>query len=137
MSNHRQPKPSRRWLGAALTVALLALAGWLTARLLHDLDWAQVHATLSDYRASTLALALLAALVGYITVSLYDLVGRYYTGHTLAVKRVLAISFIGYTFSLNLGGMVGGVGFRYRLYSNAGMPVATAARVIGLSILGN
>jgi uncharacterized membrane protein YbhN (UPF0104 family) len=47
------------------------------------------------------------------------------------------VSFIGYTFSLNLGGMIGGVGFRFRLYANAGLPVTTAARVIGLSILGN
>jgi uncharacterized membrane protein YbhN (UPF0104 family) len=137
MSSRRRNRFSPRWIGVAFTVALLALVGWLTARLLHDLDWAQVSATLAGYSTSTLAMALLAASIGYIAVSQYDLIGRHYTGHTLPVRRVIAISFIGYTFSLNLGGMIGGMGFRFRLYSNAGFPAATAARVIGLSILGN
>lgn len=128
---------SGRWQGAAVTVALLALAGWLTSRQLHDMDWAEVSAVLGGYSTATAATALVAALIGYIAISQYDLVGRHYTGHSIAVPRVMGIAFIGYTFSLNLGGMIGGIGFRYRLYSNAGLSLGTTTRVIGLSIVGN
>ncbi|HEY6131744.1 MAG TPA: YbhN family protein, partial [Halioglobus sp.] len=115
----------------------MTLAGWLTSRRLRDLDWAEVSTALANYSGMSVAMALFCALMGYIAVSQYDLVGRHYTGHSLAVRRVLAISFIGYTFSLNLGGLIGGVGFRYRLYLNAGLPMTTITRIIGLSVLGN
>ncbi|MEZ5570301.1 MAG: YbhN family protein, partial [Halioglobus sp.] len=114
--------PKKTWqrvLGAAFTLALLVLVGWLTSRQLGDMDWADVSNAISSYSVLTLAVAFSAVLAGYAAVSQYDLVGRYYTGHSLPVRRVMAISFIGYTFSLNLGALIGGLGFRYRLYSKA------------------
>lgn len=126
-----------RWGKVGLTVALLTFAGWLTSRQLRDLNWADVSAASAEFSGTTIAIALLCALIGYIAVSQYDVVGRFYTGHKLAVRRVMAISFIGFTFSLNIGAFIGGMGFRYRLYSNADLSAATITKIIGLSVLGN
>ena len=60
--------------------------------------------------ASLLPAALLAA-ASYAVYSCYDLLSRHYTGHDLPTRRVICTTFISYAFNLNLGSLVGGLGF--------------------------
>ena len=47
-------------------------------------------------------------------------------GHQLGTPAVLATTFISYAFNLNFGSLVGGLAFRFRLYSRQGeLNVAT------------
>jgi hypothetical protein len=50
---------------------------------------------------------------------------------------VMGVTFISYAFNLNLGSLVGGVAFRYRLYSRWGSTTDTITRVLGFSMLTN
>ena len=123
----------RRLLIAGFFLVAAALL-WRYARLV---DWAAVGAAIADYPAPRLALAGAVSLTAYVLYCTLDLLARGYTGHRLRRLRVYAIAFVSYAFNLNLGGMVGGIGFRYRLYWRAGLDVATISRVIAFVIAGN
>ena len=49
----------------------------------------------------------------------------------------MLIAFISYAFSLNIGALVGGTGFRFRLYSHAGLGVGAISRVVIFSVGAN
>jgi uncharacterized membrane protein YbhN (UPF0104 family) len=67
----------------------------------------------------------------------YDLLGRAWTGHTLPARKVMAVTFVSYAFNLNLGALIGGFAFRYRLYSRLGLNNDAITRVLGLSLVTN
>jgi hypothetical protein len=74
---------------------------------------------------------------GTLACAGFDLIGRHVTGHGLGVPRTSLISFTGYFFSLNLGALVGGLAFRYRLYMPYGLSGFTISQIIGLSVVTN
>lgn len=131
-------RPSRwRRAGRILTVLLFLLVATLVASRLRALDWDAVGAGLRGYGLPTLALAALLSALSYATYSCYDLLGRRYTGHKVAPRRVMAIAFVSYAFNLNLGAWIGGIGFRYRLYSRHGLDNGRITRILGLSLATN
>lgn len=128
-----------RWskLRPWLAIGFLLLAVWLLWRYAHAIDWHEVGTTLAGYRPSQLALAATASLLAYALYCGFDVLARSWTGHRLPLPRVLAIAFVCYAFNLNLGAMVGGIGFRYRLYSRAGLRMAEISRIVAFAIAGN
>jgi uncharacterized membrane protein YbhN (UPF0104 family) len=87
-----------------------------------------------------LRVLLAASVLTLLTYGMYctfDLVGRYCSQHKLRTREVLGIGFISYAFNLNLGTIVGGVAFRYRLYGRLGLDAATITHVTVLSMLTN
>ncbi len=101
------------------------------------IEWSEVGQALQALPPGVLIIAGLLALLSYGIFSSYDLAGRHYTGHRLPVRSVVLVNFISYAFNLNLGAMVGGVAFRYRLYSKLGLEPGTTTRVITLSMITN
>lgn len=124
-------------LRRVLLSGFLLLAAVLLARYARDIQWREVGAAIGGYPPSRLMLTALASLVAYACYCGFDVLARAYTGHRLSLPRVLAIAFISYAFLLNLGGMVGGFGLRYRLYWQAGLGVATIARVAVFAVVSN
>ncbi len=124
-------------LKTAATVAIVAAAVVLVVRAARDIDWAGVLGALLSYDLATLAAAFALVIPGQLACACFDLVGRHATGHRLPVPRVMLISLTGYNFSLNLGALIGGLAFRYRLYAPYGIPPRTIAQIIGLSVLTN
>ena len=120
-----------------LIAAFLLLAAWLLWRQARSIDWREVVVALADYPHSQLVLAALAAVVAHACYCGLDLIARTYTRHHLPWPRVLAIAFVSYALTLNIGGTVGGIGFRYRLYSRDGLGVATISRIVAFAIAGN
>lgn len=120
-----------------LVAAFLLLAAWLLWRQARSIEWREVVAALADYPPSQLLLAALAALLAHACYCGLDLLARAYTRHRVPWPRVLAIAFVSYAFNLNIGGTVGGIGFRYRLYSRDGLGVATISRIVAFAIAGN
>lgn len=125
------------WLKRILTVAFFALVAVLIARYAQRIDWQEVWHSLTG-----LPLAVLAAAAGlcwgsHLLYSCFDQLGRHYTGHSLRPLRVMQVTFISYAFNLNFGSLVGGIAFRYRLYSRLGLDVPTITRVLTLSMLTN
>jgi uncharacterized membrane protein YbhN (UPF0104 family) len=131
---------SRRWWPWAkrgFTFAFFALVAWLTVRQARTVDWDAVWTTLRGYPAATLLLGAGLAAASHALYSTFDLLGRRYTGHALPARTVMTVTFISYAFNLNFGSLVGGVAFRYRLYSRLGLGNGQITRVLSISMLTN
>jgi len=130
----------RRWsrrAGRLIAFAFFAGAALLLADRARSIDWPAVGLALRSYQAPILLQALLLTALGHFVFSAYDLIGRRYAGHHLPARRVLAIAGVSYAFNLNLGAMLGGMGFRYRLYSRQGLGTRQILRVLALALATN
>jgi uncharacterized membrane protein YbhN (UPF0104 family) len=76
-------------------------------------------------------------LASYELYGTFDLMGKKLTGHELPRWRVFAIAMTSYAFNLNLGAIVGGAGFRYRLYTRHGLSPSRITEVLSFSLLTN
>ncbi len=131
------PSGWRRWLGPVIAVAFLGLVAWLIADHAKEIDWAQVGSAVAAYPWTTLAAAAAIVVASHFTYACYDLLARRYVGHKLPNGAVLGTAFVSYAFNLNLGSLVGGVGFRVRLYTKLGLDAAQIGRVIAFSLVTN
>ena len=125
------------WLRRVLTFASFALVAVFSIRYARTVDWGEVWAAITGTPAQVLLAAAALAAASHALYSCFDLLGRHYTGHRVPVRRVMGITFISYAFNLNMGSLVGGVAFRYRLYSHAGLGNAITTRILTLSMLTN
>jgi cardiolipin synthase len=129
---------SRGWhaaraFGLGFIALVLALLAWQASKV----QWTAVFAALRDYAPATLALAAVLAAASHLLYSGYDLLGRAWIGHRLALHRVMLVTFVSYAFNLNMGTLVGGFAFRFRLYSRLGLRPNEITRVLGLSLATN
>jgi hypothetical protein len=124
-------------LKKAATIAIVAVAVFLVVRGARGIDWAEVLGALRSYDLATLTAAFAIVLPGQLACACFDLIGRHATRHRIPVPRVMLISLTGYNFSLNLGALIGGLAFRYRLYAPYGLAPMTIAQVITLSVITN
>lgn len=125
------------WIRRLLTLAFFVLVAWLLVRGAREIEWAEVGTALRERPLASLVPAALVAAASYLVYGTYDLIGRRYSGHTLPKRRVLTIAFVSYAFNLNLGSLVGGIGFRHRLYSRLGLRDGEISRIIAFSMLTN
>ncbi|MBF2974217.1 UPF0104 family protein, partial [Pseudomonas aeruginosa] len=126
-----------RWLRRLLTLAFFVLVPVLLFLLVKNLDWQEVRHALGEYRPATLFLGLLLAAAGYTVFSSFDLLSRYYIGHSLPKRRVFTVAFVCNAFNLNLSSWVGAVALRYRLYSRLGLGIADITRILTFSLVTN
>jgi hypothetical protein len=122
------------WAVRLLTLVFFAAVAALLARQVRTIDWDTVMVTLRDYRAGTLALAGVFVVASYGAYAGFELAARRYSGHGLPAPLIGMVGAISYCFNLNLGAWLGGIGFRYRLYSQLGVRPSVTARVY-LSVL--
>lgn len=120
-----------------LLLAFFALVAVLLVRYARGVDWGEVRDSLLGLPREVLLLAAVLAAASHLLYSCFDLLGRRYTGHTLPTQRVMQVNFISYAFNLNLGSLVGGFAFRYRLYGRLGLKYGTITRILTLSMLTN
>ena len=125
------------WAKRLLTLTFFVLVAVLLWRYGRNVDWDDVLASVQDTPGPALLLAVALAATSHLLYSCFDLLGRYYTGHGLRTRVVMLVNFISYSFNLTLGSMVGGVAFRYRLYSRLGLDVGVITRVVTMSMLTN
>jgi glycosyltransferase 2 family protein len=123
----------RKWLAAAF---LLAVAVLLVNQA-RNVDWPEVARSIRGTDPLLLMAAIAIAAVSYLLYASYDVMARRYTGHALPTSRVAAIAMVSYAFNLNMGALIGGAGFRFRLYSRFGLPAATITRILSFSVISN
>src|SRR5688572_4723195 len=131
-NSHRWARVGR-WIMAAFVVAVVVLL----VRYARNVEWGEVAAAVGAYEAGTVVIAAALAALSFALYGSYDLAARAYVGHRLTTWRVLLIAFVSYAFNLNLGALVGGAGFRVRLYSRSGLRLADIGRVIAFSVATN
>ncbi|CAM5794602.1 lysylphosphatidylglycerol synthase domain-containing protein [Rhizobacter fulvus] len=120
-----------------LTITFFVLVLGLVAHQARSVDWTAVRTALLAYPLSTLLAAAALALASFTVYCSYDLIGRHQTKHDLPRWQVAAIGFTSYAFNLNLGSLVGGIAFRYRLYSRHGLATGVITQILALSMLTN
>lgn len=125
------------WLKHAATTTFFLLVGYLLVTQARTLEWGKVLASLQTYPVSAAWGGVALAAASYLLYSCFDLLGRHYTGHRLRTPTVMLLTFVSYAFNLNLGSVVGGVAFRYRLYSRLGLSLGVITRVMTFSMLAN
>jgi len=125
------------WLRRAAATVFFGLVAWLLVSQARTIEWSKVLSSLQDYPLSASWGAVALAAASYALYSCFDLLGRHYTGHWLRASSVMQLTFVSYAFNLNLGSVVGGIAFRYRLYSRLGLAMGTITRVISFSMLAN
>lgn len=125
------------WLKRGATALFFIAVAVLLGSQARTIEWGQVWASLQNYPPGTLLGAVVLALLSFTLYSCFDLLGRRYTGHALSAASVMTVTFVSYAFNLNLGSLVGGVAFRYRLYSRLGLRTGLITRVMTLSMLTN
>ncbi|ABE41991.1 lysylphosphatidylglycerol synthase domain-containing protein [Polaromonas sp. JS666] len=125
------------WLKRGASVVFFALVIGLLVSQARHIEWHQVLTSLQRYPLTAAWGAVLLALTSFALYSTFDLLGRHYTDHTLPAPTVMLVTFISYAFNLNLGSLVGGVAFRFRLYSRLGLPTGVITRIMSLSMLSN
>src|SRR5437764_3422219 len=130
-------------IGFALSVALIAVAGWVLYRILRTIDVAEVLGALSltDWRDFLLAALFVAG--GYLTLTFYDLFALRAIGREEVPYWAAALAgFTSYSVGHNVGASVfTGGAVRYRVYSRWGLNALEVAKlcfVAGLTFwLGN
>ena len=140
MNRHRLPLTARPWWPWLKRIAIAVFFGAVFSLLVtqaRDVNWAEVLIALRGYSPLAVGLAVLLAAASFALYSCFDLLGRHYTGHRLGTLTVMTVTFVSYVFNLNLGSLVGGVAFRYRLYSRLGLTTGTITRVLTFSMLTN
>ncbi len=121
----------------ALSVFFLVAVAWIVIDRGAELDWQEIGASLRRYELHTVVAAFALGLVAYLACAGYDLLARRYVHHDIPAPTVVGIAFVSYAVNLNVGALLGGLGFRYRLYSRYGVDTARITQIIGLSVLAN
>jgi uncharacterized membrane protein YbhN (UPF0104 family) len=118
-------------------MAFFMLVAYLLVTQARTIEWEKVLATMRQRPLQSLLVAAAFAAGSHALYSSFDLLGRHLTGHRLSVPKVMITTFVSYAFNLNLGSLVGGVAFRYRLYSRHGLDADVITRVLFMSMLTN
>jgi glycosyltransferase 2 family protein len=135
---HERPKhPWWPWIKRGLSLLFFAAVVALLVRYGRNVDWDDVLDSLRTLPAPALLAAVALAATSHLLYSCFDLIGRRYTGHNLPTLTVMGVNFVSYAFNLCIGSIVGGVGFRYRLYSRLGLKPGVITRIVSMSMLTN
>src|SRR3990170_1860886 len=130
-------------IGFALSVAIIAAAGVVLYRMLHNIDINQVFKALRATDERDFLLAALFVAFGYFTLTFYDLFALRTIGRRDVSYWTAALAgFTSYSVGHNLGASVfTGGAVRYRIYSAHGLSAVDVAKicfVAGLTFwLGN
>lgn len=121
----------RTLLGAVISIGLLAFAISFLVRIAERYKYEEIVAHLHDLPWWQIGLALGFTVASYLLLTCYDLLAVVYLRRKLAYRRIALASFVGYTFSHNLGfALLTGSSVRYRLYSMWGLNPAEIAQLV-------
>ncbi len=125
------------WAKRVLSIVFFGAVIALLVRYGRTVDWDDVLDSLRGTPIAILLLAIGLAALSHLLYSCFDLLGKRYTKHTLPAPTVMGVNFVSYAFNLSLGAIVGGVAFRYRLYSRLGLSNGEITRILTMSMLTN
>ena len=118
-------------VGAALAVAVFALAAWFLRRELAHIDFGDVLARVRNIPLGRIVAAVLLACGSYLVLTGYDALGVRYAGRRLPYLRTALTSFMAYAVGHNLGvAALSGGSIRYRVYSALGLSAVEVTKVI-------
>jgi phosphatidylglycerol lysyltransferase len=112
-------------------VVLFTLALWVLYHQLKAYHLTELLRHLKEIPARSIFLAFFLTVLSYLVLTGYDALALRYIKRPLSYSRIALASFVGYTFSNNIGfGMLAGGSVRYRLYSLWGLSVLEITKVV-------
>lgn len=116
----------------------MALVAYLLFDRLQSIDFEEVKTVLLNLKGLTILSVLILVIMNYFILTSFDFMGF----RTLGLKfmnypKVLISAFICYVCTLNLGALVGGLGFRYHIYGGWSVPKKNIPFIILFSVLSN
>jgi len=124
-------KLGRNWLGVALSLLIVAAVGAALWHLLHGIDAGKVIAAFTAQPIRNIAIAGVFVVLGYITLTLYDVFALHIIGRRTVPFHIAALaSFTSYTIGHSLGAAtLTGAVVRLRVYSVWGLNVLDIAKI--------
>lgn len=105
---------------------------------LSEVNFADIKSAIGEVGPEVLGFGLLLVLLNYLILGSFDYLGLRYLGEKkISTPRVYWSALTCYTFTLNLGALVGGLGLRYRIYSKWGVGIGVITKLILFSTLSN
>ncbi|MBI1849817.1 MAG: bifunctional lysylphosphatidylglycerol flippase/synthetase MprF [Planctomycetes bacterium] len=127
-------KRVRQGLGALLSIVLFAVAIAVLHHELSKFRYEDVRREIADLSFWQIAAALGLTLLSYLLLTEYDAIGFRYIRRPLAYPRIALASFIGYSFSHNIGvALLSGGSVRFRIYSAWGLSAIEITKVVFLN----
>jgi len=126
----------RKILGPGLSIVLFTAAVWLLYGELRTYHLRDILNAFRSIPAGQLWVAAGLTILSYTVMTGYDALALRYIRHQLSYPKVGLASFIGYTFSNNIGlSMIAGASVRYRLYSAWGLSALQITQVVAFCTL--
>ena len=118
-------------LSPILGIGLFSLAAWVVYKQLHAYHLHEILFHVHNIPGIQIGSAILLTVCSYLIMTGYDLLALHYIRHKLETGKTALASFLGYTFSNNIGfSMVAGASVRYRLYAAWGLSAVEVTRVV-------
>jgi len=120
-----------------LTFVFVIVVGYVLFRSLSSLDWAKIKEALQNVPFHIFLPGLSLSLINYTILSHYDYLGIRFFKLPLGYLRSLISAFFCYVFNLNLGSLVGGLAFRFRIYMGWGISKEKVPLIMLFSTITN
>ena len=118
-----------------LTVAFTVLVLYFLYQVFSKIEWVKVAQSMKEISMGTLAISLVLVFLNYLILSNYDYIGfRYFKIPKINYLKASITAMISYAFNFNLGALIGGLGFRIRMYSGWGVAKKSTTLVALLSV---
>ncbi len=105
---------------------------------LSQMDWQKVRLSLAQFSWPIVFPVICLVILDYLILSGYDYLGiRFFCIPGLSYFKILPSAFCSYAFNFNLGAWIGGLGFRFRIYSGWGVESASIPKIVIFSTLTN
>ena len=124
----------KKWIPRILPIVFFFAALFVLYRELRQYTIDTLVDHLDDFTGQQIFWAVALTFVSYFALTAYDALGLHYIKQKLSFWRLLISSFLGYSFSNNLGWpIITGTSMRYRFYSRWRISALNAAKVVAFT----
>lgn len=120
-----------------LTTLFIIVVSYVLFQSLSSLDWKIIVQALKEVPFYIFLPGILLSLVNYAILSHFDYMGVRFFKLPLSYLRTVLSAFFCYVFNLNLGSLVGGLAFRFRIYTEWGLSKDKVPFILVFSTLTN
>lgn len=114
------------------------LVSFLLYKTISGLKWSDFLAAFGELSFSAILICLVLVALNFLILSSFDYFGfRHLQNRFLSYPKIALSAFLCYVFNLNLGALVGGVGFRFRIYTGWGVAPGMVPKIVLFSSMTN
>jgi uncharacterized membrane protein YbhN (UPF0104 family) len=128
---------AQQWLRRCALGVFFIFVTALLVRQGMKIEWSKVGTAITEFKTSTIAAAAGLTALSYLVYSCFDVLARRYTRVNLPAYSMMKTAFMSYAFNQSLGSLVGGIAFRFRLYTKLGLDAVQISKIVLFCIVTN